>query len=626
MASLKLWFTLDASLALERSEFSPNHSAGKPLPYDQHNDTFYSIRGNSTLPPALSNSAHVGTFTWSAAVQALCILLLRHCASSVQASSPRPSSSPSASSNGGTLDLQLTGAGGSISGAQNTAAASLDYALTKQPAWLLDMFGTTAGGISKARSLFKRLNPERKRAGPVVVAVNAQALLPEDISIFIGGEACENSETLLEHARDLEAKWGVPAPTRILFSSDATPVMLPVPVTSSQLPNRVDGRSLSSSFDVASDMALREVYGREVRHVLLNTDIFNPSRFRELKRKAVQNPSFVRLAGKMGKYLVEVDEQLSTTDRLGVSSEEPVACDMLRNCEPISVATSPAHVGSLVLLKYLKLKKNYNVEVNFKVAHSVEMARRMLTQSFVRAPEICSLTIATAGSTLGRGVTKHYKPFMVMPQMTHGTVAARMSDGKTPPIDRGEFLFMSEMPATESFHFDELLRRKLLHRSKVKVRNTEPDEAALMLHDGDSTFRAIIGFPYYYFNAALNNCVLLDNPLDPRNAQETIFFARSDFVERDPRAHYLKIALRDAWLALRETPNMIDELVRLLIEDEAYMGFLRRCVGIHNFAPFTAREVAIGRGPIEKEPIAKNQAGVGPLKREGSIYRSWATK
>ena len=84
-----------------------------------------------------------------------------------------------------------------ISGEVRTLAASLDYALSKEPSWLIDFFGTSANGTGIARVLFGRRNSERKRPGPVEVFVNDGLLPSDNITIVRNGERA-NKEQIRE--------------------------------------------------------------------------------------------------------------------------------------------------------------------------------------------------------------------------------------------------------------------------------------------------------------------------------------------------------------------------------------------------------------------------------------------
>lgn len=107
------------------------------------------IRG-ATAPPG------VGNFRWSNGVRAVSLLLVRHAVQRLK---------------GGSHEL-LRQEPALLEGYDSSLAASLDYALSKQPLWLHDMFGRTPQGKPVSRLLFGRINPDRKRPGPVMVFVS----------------------------------------------------------------------------------------------------------------------------------------------------------------------------------------------------------------------------------------------------------------------------------------------------------------------------------------------------------------------------------------------------------------------------------------------------------------------
>jgi hypothetical protein len=90
-----------------------------------------------------------------------------------------------------------------IRGEANSMAASLDYAISKQPTWLTEMFGCDQDGISLARRMILRTNPERKRPGPVTLGLNMNYVAVENISIILNGKT-PTDEQLLGLSRSLE--------------------------------------------------------------------------------------------------------------------------------------------------------------------------------------------------------------------------------------------------------------------------------------------------------------------------------------------------------------------------------------------------------------------------------------
>lgn len=123
------------------------------------------VRGTNSVVP------NVGTFRWNQAVRAICILALRYF---IYRESDRAE------------DRSLAGGAGSL-------AASLDYSIAKNTAWLSEVFGSDSNGTSVVRKLITRQNPERKRPGPVVVAFTKSTL---DMGFYLNREKLSSKEAL----------------------------------------------------------------------------------------------------------------------------------------------------------------------------------------------------------------------------------------------------------------------------------------------------------------------------------------------------------------------------------------------------------------------------------------------
>lgn len=105
-----------------------------------------------------------GVFQWTSAVRALAVLAVQS-----------------------TIAAKLDDVQGWIEGEASSLASSLDYAIDKEPLWLMDMFGVDALGRMKAKRIFRRSNSGRKRGGPVAISVNSTVLPIESITIHRDG-------------------------------------------------------------------------------------------------------------------------------------------------------------------------------------------------------------------------------------------------------------------------------------------------------------------------------------------------------------------------------------------------------------------------------------------------------
>ncbi len=123
--SIVLHFTETANVELVRSEFRDS----------THKYSKVCVRGKAAV-----TADEMGSFQWTSGVRALCCVFLRFVTSE--------------------QDQRF---GYCLQGGRGSLASSLDYALSKSPAWLLEMFGTGPQGSPYARRLFRILNPNRKR-------------------------------------------------------------------------------------------------------------------------------------------------------------------------------------------------------------------------------------------------------------------------------------------------------------------------------------------------------------------------------------------------------------------------------------------------------------------------------
>lgn len=114
-----------------------------------------------------------GSFQWTSGVRGVCAAFLRFLLSE----------------GSDVVDFCLIGGKSSL-------AASLDYAISKGPAWLGEMFGSGIGGNQLARRIFKITNPNRKRPGPVAISVNKNVVSADQVQIYWEGQLITDSAQL----------------------------------------------------------------------------------------------------------------------------------------------------------------------------------------------------------------------------------------------------------------------------------------------------------------------------------------------------------------------------------------------------------------------------------------------
>ena len=124
-----------------------------------------------------------GNFQWTKAVAALCILMLRGI---VNHRAPGSPTSPI-----------LMGEAGSL-------AASLDYALSKQPEWVGALMGQTANGRSLLRKYIGITNSGRKRVGAVHLRLTDSFLEETEVQILVNDTPVTDTATLIGLADAIE--------------------------------------------------------------------------------------------------------------------------------------------------------------------------------------------------------------------------------------------------------------------------------------------------------------------------------------------------------------------------------------------------------------------------------------
>ena len=155
-----LWFAKsEDGLELERT-----------LCLDGSGTEFIAVRGKSA--GAYKNA---GNFQWTPGVKALSIVFLRALSVTLR------------------KDVSLCPL---LEGARGSLASSLDYALSKQPEWLFDMFGRDSEGNALLRKLLFRSNSSLRRAGNVGISLNEQVLDPQNIKVYIGNRILTDPEEL----------------------------------------------------------------------------------------------------------------------------------------------------------------------------------------------------------------------------------------------------------------------------------------------------------------------------------------------------------------------------------------------------------------------------------------------
>jgi len=157
MVQLALWLSACPEIRLERTNF--RDGAGTP--------PLLAVCGK-TAGAYLNLSNPPGTFQWTSAVKAMLLLVLKAVADSTSQTTDSTISSPV-----------------HLSGGKGSPASSLDYAMTKQPMWVNDIFGLSRNGKSCIHRMFLRTNPGMKKGKEVRLSLNERYCDTDNIKIYL---------------------------------------------------------------------------------------------------------------------------------------------------------------------------------------------------------------------------------------------------------------------------------------------------------------------------------------------------------------------------------------------------------------------------------------------------------
>lgn len=537
--SFELCFTGDSAIELQQTAFS------SPLVESLQK----AIRGKTG-----GAFGQIGTFQWTPAVQALCVFFLQE-----------------------TL-RQDSDVAPVFSGEAGSLAASLDSALGKPPQWMLDMFGITESGDAIAKRLILRTNPDRKKPGPVFLSLNAKILSRTQIAVLLNDQPVTKREELEQLLQNLMLR-SCSIKRREIHSPNK--IHGKIQQTFSPLENLVATYCQSqeaSEGPLKHDLWLerfRHAFFDEAQTMLQQTDIFSQRGIKTLLRRIYDKPYFTRLLGRRRELLNDLDVGLLSSEKLGFGENEQFVRSALTQDRPIRIAVA-AGSTTIAILKYLKFVKGYNIEIQYHYAYAIEILRRILLQNFHEPPDVCVLGLAPAGTLLGDERGRDYHPLMFLPSMSHQVLASKkQSRGK-----KRRFYFLNNEPSTSQFYFEDLTAAGHLNRRDCVVSHAEPHEIYAALRSEEEDTRAILFFPYHLMNHWRGVATLVDQPQYQDSSKEMVLFAHSSLMKDKKRALALNIAIRDAWLELRDNPPVLKAMTELILHDRGIMRFLLRTSGI----------------------------------------------
>lgn len=555
--NLELWFVDSSCPQLNKAVFCCKLLA----------EELVSFRGKSS-------GAYSGnrSFQWTSAVQALCQLVLRWILEQ---------------ESGNNLYLPLKGKKGS-------SAASLDYALTKKPQWISDLFGSDSKGNPILLRMVKRSNSGFKRGGPVGISLNSSFFKPSSVKIYLDDVLITKAEELLELLKAVENQWKGPVSLNnrkedgnSSLANKTSPVDERVPSNILVFERFVPPKLIESptSIDFLSNHSFKEfltdIFFTEVTQRLTDIDIFNKKSLEKMLGYIKGMDWYERHSNKGEILAAGVDRELSSAGRLGCFRQENVKKN-LEKITPLRIYVPPVFTPSVAIFRYFSIIHKLDIKLEMQFPNGVELVTALQQSNNKELPSAFVATLATWLILNQSSLKKEYRPLMVFPSISHRVIAPKTAKLDDKNKGQGSYLLWKDTPSGPLIYFDALSEAGFINPKYTEKIHMESDEISLTFRSGDVNLRSIMWFPFYHFNCVYNESQLIfDEPLS-HSLTPQLLFVHQSILKDKAIATALDLAIRDAWLQLMCNENVRRQTVELLVNDPNYIKLLVRFGGLHN--------------------------------------------
>ena len=467
-----------------------------------------------------------GSFQWTSAVKALCLLSIRT-----------------------KLGQRC------VSGETGSLASALDYALGKPPLWLTDIFGVGREGTPISSRLFLRTNPERKRPGPVSISFNPSHLTAEEIQISVAGAEVSAEELVVLSSSILSDKSGVRSRRKTLRPEHA------------QLPDSNRAVEFSHS---AMERSIEEA----VSKTLVARNIFFRSEIRKILNRISDIPRLQSARSFCLSQLNDFDQGLSGSLLRGISDDRQLKQELQQ--APLHIAVTASQCSSLAIFQHMAEQHGACLDVHYAFTNGYDIVTAVADGTFREQPDLLCLGAGPAFDLL-RSCPGEYQPLTIAPPALHKIVSHR--NVASEDIRSGEYKVMAEEPTSLAVAFDSLCAEGLISESKTKIVPFDAGEMSLLLEDPDMGFHTLLWAPYSHFFARHTGARETDIRSNSEY-QDTLILAHRRFFENSKRVLAFEVLFRQAWWALLHRPDKRKRLARKLSCDQHYLGTVSACLGL----------------------------------------------
>lgn len=482
---------------------------------------------------AKRRSSGIGAFSWSPAVRGLILLSLR------------------------TIEHRLGGSSGAsprLRGGLGTLAASLDFALSKRPLWLLDMFGMDRHGLSNADLIFSRRNAERKRGGDVDIWIDETYLAYTGIRTHWMGEEVREPQKinfLIQHLFGISGTRTHSSPSRLSSKAERSPGIRVQNRTLHSARSRAQGGNLLVSPEFAAG------FEAEAIESVKCTNVFSPQVVADLVKNMTDSPRFRNLAGKYWRsnLLIEPSRILQLTVRARAATSPSL------KATPLKFGIFPGSAMIMLVAQHLKKHCSIKVDANYDVSKAGSLVHRANCEEF----DLVSLPISVAPQLLAL----RNSPYRAVAVLPSGTVSVLKSSLRSRPVrpEDVSFEFPCVEPSTGHWALDHLFRKVGLTNSSKQHRNVNLVDQLQKMPTSEENVRFVSWYPYSYWAKKGAGTLECQGTGDFQSSQLLFFHQRLVGPIRDELLQKIFHSTAEIF----HLPSLRKEAIRGLLSDVDYV-------------------------------------------------------
>lgn len=343
----------------------------------------------------------------------------------------------------------------------------------------------------------------------------------------------------------------------------------------------------------ASDFEwFRSILKQEIISMLRCTDIFGMRSLERYVSRIHTHPIISRLIGSQSKLPGIIKEvHKDSAFHFGLIASRPDLVDIIRNGPPIRVEATLAQVGSIAIFIYLKEVLGCPIEVNFQSIHGVELANRIIHNSFLRTPDLIIQGLSPAAMLVRQAGPIGFSCMMLMPKSSYRIIYPSANrpglsgNERVGGVSKGDMYLLLDDYSQSSVVVEEAAMEGFIERSKFSLHHIGPDDVIAEFASFPRNSFMVSWFPNYYLNNRVHNAQVFGHDSHLFGTKDTILFSHKERFSGN-RGIAMEFLIRHAWLELKTDTRRIEHIVDVLLEDRAFLTYFLRVSGVHKIEKF----------------------------------------